>query len=76
VSDFSKTKDAAKPVLLSDDAVERVIKAYEDRVTTRVRHPLTGEQVTYRRCFELQTRLMARVIQGEASGYRAMVLEG
>lgn len=75
VSDFSKTKDATKPVLLSDDAVERVIKAYEERVTTRVRYPLTGEQATYRRCFELQTRLMARVIQGEASGYRAMVVE-
>lgn len=75
-SDFTQARDANKPVLLSDDAVERVIKAYEDRVTTRVRYPLTGEQVTYRRCFEFQARLMARVIQGEASGYRAMIVEG
>lgn len=74
-SDFSTRHDAKKPVLLSDNAVEQVIQAYEERVTTRVRYPLTGEQVTYRRCFELQARLMARMIQGEASGYRAMVVE-
>ncbi len=73
--DFSKTQDADKPVLLADDAVERVIQAYEERVTTRLRYPLTGEQATYRRCFELQTRQMARVIKGEAAEYRAMIVQ-
>lgn len=76
LSDFSRTTDAAKPVLLTEDAVERVIKAYEERVNTRVRYPPTGEQATYRRCFELQTRLMARVIKGESPDYRAMIVEG
>lgn len=75
LTDFQKTKDAAKPVLLTEDAIERVIKAYEERVTTHVRYPFTGEQTTYRRCMELQTRQMARVVKGEQDAYRAMIVE-
>ncbi len=75
LTDFRRGQEADKPVLLNEDAVERVIRAYEERATERVRFPLTGEQATYRRCFELQTRQMARVIQSEASGYRAFIVE-
>jgi CRISPR-associated protein Cas1 len=74
-ADFSKTREADKPILLTDDAVERVIRAYEEYVTMPVRYPLTGEQTTYRRCFELQTRQMARVIKGETAGYQAMIVQ-
>lgn len=75
-NDFSKTKDADKPILLTDEAIERVIKAYEERVTTQVRYPPTGEQTTYRRCFELQTRQMARVVKSEQAEYKPMIWEG
>jgi CRISPR-associated protein Cas1 len=73
--DFQKTNNAEKPVMLSESAVKRVIEKYEERVTSPVKYPLTGETASWRRAMELQTRLMARVIQGEASRYQAMTSE-
>jgi CRISPR-associated protein Cas1 len=70
--DFVRGADKAKPVLLKEDAVKRVIQAYEQRITTPVSYRLTGEQATYRRCIELQTRQLARVIRGEQAEYRPM----
>jgi CRISPR-associated protein Cas1 len=71
--DFRRGSENEKPLLLREEAVKRVIEAYEEQVTTKVRYPLTGEEATYRRCFELQTRQMARVIRGEAAAYKAIL---
>jgi len=70
--DFSRGTDKAKPVLLKEDAVKRVIQQYEERITAVVRYPLTGEQATVRRCIELQTRQLARVVKGETPAYQPM----
>jgi len=70
--DFIRGADKAKPVLLKEDAVKRVIQSYEERITAMVRYPLTGEQATYRRCIELQTRQLARVVKGETPAYQPM----
>lgn len=56
---------------LTPDGRRRVIEAYERRVNTEVTHPLFGYAVSYRRVFELQARLLARVLSGEAAEYRA-----
>ncbi|HLK12290.1 MAG TPA: CRISPR-associated endonuclease Cas1 [Candidatus Binatia bacterium] len=45
------------------------IRAYEQRIDTLVTHPLFGYRVNYRRVLEIQTRLLARVVTGELSGY-------
>ena len=71
--DFQKTNIAERPIALSEDAVKRVIEKYEERVTSKVQYPLTNETTSWRRVFELQTRLMARVIQGEASRYQSVI---
>ncbi len=34
-----------------------------------VTHPLFGYRVNYRRVLEIQARLLARVLEGEARGY-------
>ena len=73
-SDFTRNASAEQPVTLKEDALKRVIKRYEAGITARVRYPFTGEEMTYRRCIELQTRQMARVIKGEQAEYRAMVM--
>ena len=39
-------------------------------MTSRVHYAATNEQLTLRRCVELQTRQLARVIKGELSEYR------
>ncbi len=70
--DFARGSEKERPVLLKEGAVKRVIQQYEERVTAKVRYPLTGEQTTYRRCIELQTRQLARVVKGEATTYQPM----
>jgi CRISPR-associated protein Cas1 len=70
--DFARGAEKARPVLLKEEAVKRVIQRYEERITSLVRYPLTGEQATYRRCIELQTRQLARVVKGEAAAYVPM----
>ncbi len=55
---------------LKEPARRRVIRAYENRMGTLVRHPLFGYQVSYRRVLEIQARLLARTIAGELRAYR------
>jgi CRISPR-associated protein Cas1 len=45
------------------------LRAYEQRMDTLVTHPLFGYRVNYRRVLEIQTRLLARVLTGEARRY-------
>ena len=65
---------AKRAMFLNSGALRRVIEAYEKRVTSLVRYPFTGEQTTWRRCMELQTRQLARVLKGEASEFVPMML--
>lgn len=69
-SDFIRRGPACA---LKDNARRQVIKAYEARMQTLVRHPLFGYRVSYRRILEVQARLLARVIEGEISVYRPFV---
>ena len=41
----------------------------EERLNEEVLHPLFGYQTTYRRCLELQTRLLATYVTGEIDAY-------
>lgn len=68
--DFTRIEDT-KAVVLTDQARKRFLAAYEERVQTRVTH--RGEQVTYRRLFELQARQLARVVTGKQADYQAYV---
>lgn len=42
---------------------------FEERLNEEVIHPLFGYKVTYRRCLELQARLLAKVLTGEIDEY-------
>lgn len=41
----------------------------EERLNEEVQHPSFGYKTTYRRCIELQTRLLAKYITGEIDAY-------
>ncbi len=41
----------------------------EERLSEEVQHPLFGYKTTYRRCLELQTRLLAKYLTGEIDAY-------
>ncbi len=62
-ADFSPGESAGRPVVLSDGARRRFIAAFEARLGTSVRHPVTREQMTYRRALEIQARLLARCLR-------------
>ena len=58
---------------LTDSGRKRVIEAFERRLDTLVTHPIFGYAVSYRRIFEIQTRLLARFLAKEIPQYPAFV---
>ena len=52
---------------------KKLIAAYERRLETEITHPVFGYRVSYRRCFEVQARLLAAVLIGEIPEYTPFV---
>ena len=69
VGDFIKR---AGGVSLTDRGRRKTIAAYERRMTTDLRHPLFRYRASYRRCLEIQARLLAAVLVGDAPAYRPL----
>jgi len=63
----------AGAVTLTADGRKAVLRAWERRMTTQVRHPLFGYQVSYRRAVELQARILAARLTGELPVYSPLV---
>jgi CRISPR-associated protein Cas1 len=62
-------------VYLAEEGKRRFLEQYEERLNTRIAYGPTGEQVTYRRCLELQARHLARVLQGREDVYRPYLVK-
>lgn len=60
---------AAGACALSDSGRKRFIAAFERRMGQEVTHPLFGYRLSYRRLFEVQSRLLARHLAGETPDY-------
>jgi len=56
-------------VWLRDAARRKYLTALEERLNTEVEHPVFGYRATYRRCLELQTRLVAKYLTGDIPAY-------
>jgi CRISPR-associated protein Cas1 len=65
-SDFVEEMGAYR---LSDAARRSFLGKFEERLNTEVVHPVFGTRVTYRRCLEMQARLVAKVLLGEIPQY-------
>jgi CRISPR/Cas system-associated endonuclease Cas1 len=46
------------------------LQQFETRLNTEIQHPVFGYKATYRRCLELQARLLAKFLLGELPTYR------
>jgi CRISPR-associated protein Cas1 len=46
------------------------LQQFEGRLNTEIQHPVFGYKATYRRCLELQARLLAKFLLGEIPRYR------
>ena len=67
--DFDRRDDG---VFLAGDGRKRFIVAYQERVCVEVQYPgIDGrvQRITYRCCFELQARRIARLLRGEDKTY-------
>jgi CRISPR-associated protein Cas1 len=69
-SDFLRRAGA---VSLTKDGRRKVLRAYERRLDTEIRHPVFGYTISYRRVLDVQARLLAAVLVGEIPTYQAMV---
>lgn len=58
---------------LTPDGRRTVLRAYERRLETKIRHPVFGYQISYRRVLDVQARLFAAVLVGEIPEYQPMV---
>jgi CRISPR-associated protein Cas1 len=56
-------------VALTASGRKAFFRAYELRMDTLVTHPLFDYRVSYRRMLEIQSRLLARVLEGEIGEY-------
>jgi CRISPR-associated protein Cas1 len=56
-------------VTFTDDGRKSVIKAYERRMDSQIKHPVFGYTISYRRVLEVQARLISRCISGEIAEY-------
>ena len=46
------------------------LQQFEQRLNTEIKHPVFDYKATYRRCLELQARLLAKYLMGESPIYR------
>ncbi|RKN03117.1 CRISPR-associated endonuclease Cas1 [Streptomyces radicis] len=56
-------------VALTDAGRRTVLRAYERRLSTEIRHPEFGYTISYRRALEVQVRLFAAYLLGEVPAY-------
>lgn len=63
----------AGAVTLTSEGRRTVIRAWERRMSTQLRHPLFGYSVSYRRAVELQARILGACLIGELPQYEPLV---
>lgn len=69
VLDAKDFQEEMSAVRLSDAGRRRFLTAFEERLATPIQHPVFKYQATYRRCLELQARLLAKTVMGEIEAY-------
>jgi len=60
---------------LEDERRKVFFTPFEERLNEEVSHPLFGYTVSYRRCLELQARLLAKVLTGEIDEYPPLLIK-
>lgn len=69
-SDFTRRAGA---VALTANGRRTVLRAYERRLSTEIRHPIFGYRISYRRVLDVQARLLAATLVGELEQYTPML---
>ena len=59
---------------LSDDGRRTFLAKFEERLNTEIKHPVFGYKVTYRRCLELEVRLVSKRLAGEIGTFEPFMV--
>jgi CRISPR-associated protein Cas1 len=59
---------------LTDKGRRIFLTKFEERLNTSIKHPTFGYQTSYRRCLELDVRLLAKYLSGEISHFKLMTV--
>jgi CRISPR-associated protein Cas1 len=70
--DFQPGEDG-QGVFLTRPGLRKFLSQYSARLQTEVLHPSAGKALTYQKCFEVQARLLRKVIEGERDDYPAFL---
>ena len=63
------------PVKLTDSGFRKFVTQFERKMGEKVRHHLTGQQMSYRDCIREQVRGLARYVRGEETSYKPMLVK-
>jgi CRISPR-associated protein Cas1 len=66
-NDFEETLGAWR---LTEPGRKLFLQKFEERLNTEIAHPIIKSKVTYRRCLEIQMRLLSRWLLGELKRFR------
>ena len=58
---------------LKNEPRKTVLTRFEERLNEEITHPIFGYKVKYRRCIELQARLLAKYLTGEINEYLPLI---
>jgi len=59
---------------LTGDGRRTFLSKFEERLNTEIKHPVFGYKATYRRCLELEVRLVSKWLTGEISKFEPFVV--
>lgn len=68
--DFNSTE---KGYQLKSKGLRKFFQAYQNRIQTEVIHPLSLHRLSYQKCFEVQARLLRKVIEGQEETYQPFI---
>jgi len=74
VLDASSFEEDLGAYRLTTSARKSFLAQYEARMNTEVQHPVFGYRATYRRCLDLQARLLAKAITGDIPAYPPFIV--
>jgi CRISPR-associated protein Cas1 len=74
ISESTEGKAEKVSIVLTDVGFRKFITQYERKMSQKVQHHLTGDQMTYRDCIREQVRHFARYLKGEENEYQPMPL--
>lgn len=73
--DFRPAVKGKEGIYLTRRGLRTFFTQYSHRLNTRVIHPYYGRRLTYQKCFEVQARLLRKVIEGELDKYPPFVIK-